>query len=59
MLLALHLEWQERGHTKIPKVWGDQLSNLLQEMEAFGKLKIVFKFSFGIFNLMKRIHDLD
>ena len=28
-------------------------------MEAFGKLKMAFKFSFGIFNLMKRIHDFD
>ena len=49
MLLALHPEWQERVRTEILEVCGEQLSNLFQDMEAFRKLKMVFKFSFCIF----------
>ena len=59
MLLALHPEWQERVRTEILEVCGDQLSNLFQDMEAFHKLKMVFKFSFCLFNLMKRIYVAD
>ena len=59
MLLALHPEWQERVRTEILEVCGDQLSNLFQDMEAFHKLKMLFKFSFCLFNLMKRIYVAD
>ena len=59
MLLALHPEWQERVRTEILEVCGEQLSDLFQDMEAFHKLKMLFKFSFCLFNLMKRIYVAD